>query len=74
MRHDRGGDRYSNIPLIGIAKGPDRKKDEFIFAGGVGERNFQLFKQVRDEAHRFARGYYQLLHRRTLNSKTGDSR
>jgi excinuclease ABC subunit C len=57
------------IPLVGIAKGPDRKKDEFIFAGHVGERNFQLFKQVRDEAHRFARGYYRFLHRQTVKRK-----
>lgn len=60
-----------SIPIVGITKGPDRKKDEFIFAGGVGERNYQLFKQVRDEAHRFARGYYVLLHRRTVKKKMG---
>src|SRR3989344_6035857 len=59
------------IPIVGIAKGPDRKKDEFIFAGGVGERDVQLFKQVRDEAHRFARGYYELLHRRSVIKKEG---
>ena len=61
----------ASIPTVSTAKGPDRKKDEFIFAGRVGERDFQLFKQVRDEAHRFARGYYELLHRRSVIKKEG---
>jgi len=49
-----------NIPLVGIAKGPERKKNDFIF--GVKTREFikfvnenqDLLIRVRDEAHRFA--------------------
>ena len=52
-----------DIPLVGIAKGPTRKKVEFIF--GSRERwfikwvdaNKELLVQVRDEAHRFAVQY-----------------
>ncbi|HBB38530.1 MAG: Excinuclease ABC subunit C [Candidatus Magasanikbacteria bacterium GW2011_GWD2_43_18] len=51
------------IPLVGIAKGPERKKNEFIF--GTKDRNFikwvnkhqDLLVRVRDEAHRFAITY-----------------
>ena len=49
-----------NIPLVGIAKGPERKRNDFIF--GVKTREFikfvnenqDLLIRVRDEAHRFA--------------------
>ncbi|MFA7244985.1 MAG: GIY-YIG nuclease family protein [Candidatus Magasanikbacteria bacterium] len=49
-----------NIPLVGIAKGPERKRNDFIF--GVKDRDFikfvnenqDLLIRVRDEAHRFA--------------------
>jgi len=49
-----------NIPLVGIAKGPERKRNDFIF--GVKMREFikfvnenqDLLIRVRDEAHRFA--------------------
>ena len=48
------------IPVVGIAKGPARKKNEIIlgtkttiFAGWV-YKNIKLLIQVRDEAHRFA--------------------
>ncbi|PIY93300.1 MAG: hypothetical protein COY69_02335 [Candidatus Magasanikbacteria bacterium CG_4_10_14_0_8_um_filter_32_14] len=48
------------IPLVGIAKGPERKRNDFIF--GVKDREFikfvndnqDLLIKVRDEAHRFA--------------------
>jgi len=53
-------ERNIRIPVVGIAKGPTRKKNEFIF----GQKNAQfilwvqkyqdLLVQVRDEAHRFA--------------------
>ncbi len=49
-----------DIPIVGIAKGPERKKNEFIlgekkaaFIRFVKEHE-SLFIQVRDEAHRFA--------------------
>lgn len=49
-----------NIPLVGIAKGPERKRNDFIF--GIKTREFvkfvnenqKLLIRVRDEAHRFA--------------------
>lgn len=53
----------NSIPLVAIAKGPGRRRDDFRFRGRVPERNLRLFKQVRDEAHRFAIGYYRKLHR-----------
>lgn len=48
------------IPVVGIAKGPDRKKNEFTFS--KPERAFvnyvnehqEILIRVRDEAHRFA--------------------
>jgi excinuclease ABC subunit C len=55
-----------NIALIGIAKGLDRKKDEIISAQTFPRSEITLLKQVRDEAHRFARGYYRKLHRKNL--------
>jgi excinuclease ABC subunit C len=47
------------IPVVGIAKGPDRKKNEFFFDKNndfVG-KNENLLIRVRDEAHRFAINY-----------------
>ena len=48
------------IPVVGLAKGPDRKKNEIIlgtknptFAGWV-YKHLKLLISVRDEAHRFA--------------------
>ncbi|PIR03926.1 MAG: hypothetical protein COV59_01935 [Candidatus Magasanikbacteria bacterium CG11_big_fil_rev_8_21_14_0_20_39_34] len=56
-----------DIPVIGIAKGPARKKNEFIFA--KEEKNLvhwvythqDILIQVRDEAHRFAVTYQRSL-------------
>jgi len=56
-----------NIPLVGIAKGPERKRNDFIF--GVKTREFikfvnenqDLLIRVRDEAHRFAIQYQRSL-------------
>lgn len=52
------------IPIIGIAKGPKRKKNKFIgvIPKGVSE---QTLIRIRDEAHRFAIFYH-----RTLRSNT----
>lgn len=50
-----------NIPVVGIAKHPDR----LIFSDGIKIRltgpSLQLVSRVRDEAHRFARRYHHLL-------------
>lgn len=68
--------------VLGIAKGKDRKKDELIFthvpesrsdtvqgsAGDLPNIDRRLFCEVRDEAHRFVRGYYQHLHRKTIDN------
>lgn len=53
------------IPLIGLAKGFDRKQDELVYDKGDIElgRLITAFKpllqRVRDEAHRFAVGYHR---------------
>jgi excinuclease ABC subunit C len=57
-----------NIPVIGLAKGPDRKKDELITSQTLPRAEISLFKEVRDEAHRFAKGYYEKLHRRVIKN------
>jgi len=59
-----------NIPIIGLAKNPDRlvffkPPFESIFL----ERSNQIlriFQAVRDEAHRFAKKYHTLLRKKTL--------
>lgn len=54
-----------HIPLVGLAKGPDRKQDELVYDKGDYElsRLVLAFKpilqRVRDEAHRFAVGYHR---------------
>jgi excinuclease ABC subunit C len=54
-----------NIPVVGIAKGQDRKGGEI-----VGIKNLDFDKiyllRLRDEAHRFANAYYRTLHRKSL--------
>lgn len=53
------------IPLIGLAKGAERKKNEIVNASSFTQE--KLFKilpiliNVRDEAHRFAIGYHRKL-------------
>jgi len=56
-----------NIPIVGIAKGPQRKKNEFFFAKEEKQltkwvyQNQGILVQVRDEAHRFAISYQRSL-------------
>jgi len=56
-----------NIPLVGIAKGPDRKQDLLVFDRNNPElsRITTAYKVVlqnaRDEAHRFAVAYHRRL-------------
>ncbi|MEK9180155.1 MAG: excinuclease ABC subunit UvrC [Patescibacteria group bacterium] len=48
------------LPVVGIAKGPKRKKNEFI--GKIPEwANKRTLIRVRDEAHRFALSYHRKL-------------
>jgi len=64
------------IPVVGIAKGPERKKNEILAAQDVWaslahlERGKieKLLIQVRDEAHRFAISYYRKLHRKAITT------
>lgn len=58
------------IPIVGIAKGPDRKKNEFFFDrdNDFVEKNENLLIRVRDEAHRFAINYQRSLKRNSLTS------
>ncbi|MST04113.1 MAG: excinuclease ABC subunit UvrC [Candidatus Pacebacteria bacterium] len=49
-----------NIPLVGIAKGPDRDRNDFI--GNIPEGvEKKVLIQVRDEAHRFAIKFHKEL-------------
>jgi excinuclease ABC subunit C len=59
------------VPVVGIAKGPDRKKNDFFFDMDKVfiERNKELLIKVRDEAHRFAINYQRDLKRRSLYGK-----
>lgn len=56
-----------SVPLIGIAKGFDRKQDRLVFdrsnfeLSRVAKRGKELFQQARDEAHRFAVRYHRQL-------------
>jgi excinuclease ABC subunit C len=64
-------DHYGlKVPLIGIAKGFDRKQDQLVYDKSDYElgRLVQAFKpllqHLRDEAHRFAIGYHRRLRSR----------
>ncbi len=59
------------IPLIGIAKHPDRLVIDtpgklLILRPGVNDLGFNLIRFMRDEAHRFARKYHLLLRRKRI--------
>jgi excinuclease ABC subunit C len=63
------------IPVLGIAKGFDRKQDRLIADPNnpelvrVAELHKDILLRVRDEAHRFAIGYHKLLRRKKLFNK-----
>ncbi|MFA5071958.1 MAG: UvrB/UvrC motif-containing protein, partial [Candidatus Pacearchaeota archaeon] len=59
-----------DIDVVGIAKGPERKKNEFFFdkTNMFVLNNENLLIRVRDEAHRFAINYQRELKRRSLTS------
>ncbi|KKU21870.1 MAG: hypothetical protein UX31_C0010G0001, partial [Candidatus Nomurabacteria bacterium GW2011_GWA1_46_11] len=54
--------------VVGIAKGPTRKKNEFVgkIPGGIKEAELIL---LRDEAHRFAIKYHKEVRSRTFIGK-----
>lgn len=54
-----------NSFVVGIAKGKERKKNEFFYDKGVGI-NENLLIKVRDEAHRFAIEYQRQLKRKSM--------
>jgi len=66
-----------SIPVVGIVKGPERKKDELIFppifAGFQSqiEKHKDILVQIRDEAHRFAVSYHRQLRSKTLRLPKG---
>ncbi|MBI5071928.1 excinuclease ABC subunit UvrC [Candidatus Falkowbacteria bacterium] len=63
------------IPVLGVAKGFDRKQDRLIADQNnpelvrVAELHKDILLRVRDEAHRFAIGYHKLLRRKKLFNK-----
>ena len=58
------------IPIIGIAKGFDRKQDRLVYDESnselrrVAESSKEIFQRARDEAHRFAGAYHRVLRSR----------
>lgn len=54
-----------HIPVIGLAKGRDRKRDELVFdvadkeAARIAHAHKETFQKARDEAHRFAVAYHR---------------
>lgn len=69
-------DFNKNIPILSIAKGAKRNKDEFHYSSTDLAKIFQknpalkkLALLARDEAHRFSQNYYRNLHRKSLKSK-----
>ena len=63
-----------SVPILGIAKGPDRKQDRLVYDKSekdlhrVVAAGKELFQKVRDESHRFAVKYHRNLRgRRFLN-------
>lgn len=57
----------TKIPVIGIAKGVDRKQDRLVYdrenaeLRRVAESAKEIFQKARDEAHRFAGSYHRVL-------------
>lgn len=62
----------SHIPVIGIAKGKKRNKDELIYSENNRwvEQEKSLLIKVRDEAHRFAINYQRKIKRGKLIEKS----
>jgi len=56
------------IPVVGIAKGPTRKKNEFVGKIPQGVEKETLI-HLRDEAHRFAIKYHKEVRAKAFISK-----
>lgn len=60
------------VPIVGLAKGFDRKQDRLVFdrsnkeLARVVTRGKELFQKARDEAHRFAVKYHRVLRSKKL--------
>jgi excinuclease ABC subunit C len=54
-----------SIPVVGIAKGPERKKNEFVGKIPAGIAEAELIR-ARDEAHRFAINFHRYRRSRPL--------
>ena len=52
-----------DIPIVAIAKGPDRKGEKLFFSAPRGYvfPDVEFIKKMRDEAHRFAISYHRKL-------------
>lgn len=65
-----------SIALIGIAKGPERKRNDLVFTTNDAvlaeacQRHHLVLEQVRDEAHRFAITYHRNLRSRRMFPKS----
>lgn len=65
-----------SIPIVGIAKGPERKRNDLIFVTAdeelrkACEHHHQILEAVRDEAHRFAISFHRDLRSRRFLGKT----
>jgi excinuclease ABC subunit C len=57
---------HIEIPLLAVAKGPERKKLDLRSYGTVPEISKNVIEQVRDEAHRFAISYHKKLRKENL--------
>ncbi|MFZ5364160.1 MAG: UvrB/UvrC motif-containing protein [Patescibacteria group bacterium] len=68
-------ERKIKIPVLGIAKGFDRKQNRLIADPKnpelirIAELHKDILLKVRDEAHRFAIGYHKTLRRKKLFNK-----
>lgn len=65
----------TSIPIISIAKKPDRifvyqhqTKMVLMIKTGLISPGFRMIQAIRDEAHRFTKKYHTLLHNRTYQS------
>lgn len=64
-----------SIPIIGIAKGPERKRNDLIYITpdeelrNACEQHHQILEAVRDEAHRFAISFHRDLRSRRFLGK-----